>query len=30
MQKEMILFTDCLKENLKKGIEKGYYREDQI
>lgn len=28
MQKEMILFTDCLKENLKKGIEKGYYRED--
>lgn len=28
MEKEMILFSECLKENITKGIEQGYYRED--
>ena len=28
MEKEMILFSECLRENIKKGIEEGYYREN--
>lgn len=28
MEKEIILFSECLKENLKKGIQEGYYREN--
>ena len=28
MKKEMILFSECLKTNLEKGIAQGFYRED--
>ena len=28
MQKEIILFSECLKKNVEKGILEGYYRED--
>jgi len=28
MEKEIILFTECIKINFKKGIEDGYYRKD--
>ena len=28
MQKEKILFSECLKTNLEKGIEQGFYRND--
>ncbi len=28
MQKEMILFSQCLQKNMKKGIAQGYYRSD--
>ena len=28
MEKEMILFSECLKKNLQKGINQGYYRKD--
>ncbi|MFK8060685.1 MAG: TetR/AcrR family transcriptional regulator [Polaribacter sp.] len=28
MQKEMILFSECLKKNIEKGIEEKFYRED--
>jgi hypothetical protein len=28
MQKEMVLFSECLKKNMKKGIREGYYRND--
>lgn len=28
MEKEIVLFSECLKENFRKGIQQGYYRED--
>ncbi len=28
MEKEIVLFSECLKENLKKGIKEGFYRKD--
>tara|TARA_R110002051_G_scaffold159510_1_gene230836 strand:+ start:133 stop:729 length:597 start_codon:yes stop_codon:yes gene_type:complete len=28
MEKEIVLFTECIKINFKKGIEDGYYRKD--
>ena len=28
MQKEMVLFSECLKTNLQKGINEGFYRDD--
>ena len=28
MQKERLLFSECLQKNMKKGIEEGYYRKD--
>jgi hypothetical protein len=28
MKKEMVLFSECLKGNLEKGIEQGFYRDD--
>lgn len=28
MQKEMVLFSECLKKNMKKGVIEGYYRDD--
>ena len=28
MEKEMVLFSECLKKNLEKGIQEGFYRND--
>ncbi|MEE9408416.1 MAG: TetR/AcrR family transcriptional regulator [Polaribacter sp.] len=28
MQKEMVLFSECLKKNIEKGIEEGFYRDE--
>ena len=28
MEKEIVLFSECIKENFKKGIQQGYYRKD--
>ncbi len=28
MQKEMVLFSECLKKNIEKGIKEGFYRND--
>ena len=28
MQKEMVMFSECLKKNMEKGITEGYYRSD--